>query len=126
MFGKEKKKDSGLAAAIERLAEAETVAFGGVGLAGSLLPETEAYQQVTAAIRDQPDGVRDQLDQLLSAGTAAGRLYAATLLEQCDPAAGRAAWVALRRDPAEVQTMTGCIMGTTTVGEYAAERLAGA
>ncbi|GIJ27924.1 hypothetical protein Vqi01_30860 [Micromonospora qiuiae] len=125
MFGRGK-KGSGLAAAIARLADAGTVAFGGVGLAGSLLPETEAYQRVAAAIAEQPDEVREQLHRLLSAGAPAGRVYAATLLEQLDPAAGRAAWTALRGDPAELPTMTGCVMGTTTVGEYAVERLTGA
>ncbi|BCJ59290.1 hypothetical protein [Micromonospora endophytica] len=124
MFGKEKKKDSGLAAAIARLTQAETVAFGGVGLAGSLLPETEAYQQVAAATAEQQGEVRDQLDRLLCTGTPAGRVYAAVLMEQLDPAAGGAAWTRLRDDPAELHTMTGCLMGTTTVGEYAGERLA--
>lgn len=123
MFGSE--KDSELAAAVAELATAGTVAFGGVGIVGSMLPETEAYQRVAAAVTDHPDEVRDQLDRLLATGSPAGRVYAATLLMELDPAAGRAAWTALRGDPAELPTATGCVLDSTTVGEYAAERLAG-
>ncbi|WP_433530729.1 hypothetical protein ACQPYA_00865 [Micromonospora sp. CA-263727] len=124
MFGSE--KDSELTAAVSELAAAGRVAFGGVGIVGSLLPETEAYQRVAAVVADHPEKVRDQLDRLLATGAPAGRVYAATLLGQLDPAAGRAAWIALRGDPAELHTATGCVLGQTTVGEYAAERLAGA
>ncbi|MDG4794844.1 hypothetical protein [Micromonospora sp. WMMD1082] len=126
MFGMRRKKESDLAKAVSELAHAGTLAFGGVGIAGSLLPETEAYQRIVAAMADRPDEVRDLLDRLLATGAPAGRVYAATLLERLDPAAGQAAWTALRGDPAQLNTATGCVMGSTTVGEYAAERLAGA
>ncbi|PZV94944.1 hypothetical protein SAMN05443287_107284 [Micromonospora phaseoli] len=121
-----RKKESELARAVSELAHAGTLAFGGVGIAGSLLSETEAYQRIAAALTDQPDEVRDLLDRLLTTGTPAGRVYAATLLERLDPAEGQAAWAALRGDAAQLSTATGCVMGSTTVGEYAAERLAGA
>ncbi|WBB55894.1 hypothetical protein [Verrucosispora sp. WMMD573] len=126
MFGIRRKKESELARAVAELGHASTLAFGGVGIAGTLLPETEAYQRVAAALTDHPEEVRDLLDRLLTGGAAAGRVYAATLLERLDPAAGRAAWTALRGDEAELNTMTGCVMGSTTVGKYAAERLDGA
>ncbi|PZG15347.1 hypothetical protein C1I95_19840 [Micromonospora craterilacus] len=119
-------QDSELTAAVAELAVAGRVAFGGVGIVGSLLPETEAYQRVAAAAADHPEEVRQQLDHLLATAEPAGRVYAATLLEQLDPAAGRAAWTAMRADPAELHTATGCVLDSTTVGEYAAERLAGA
>jgi hypothetical protein len=125
MFGMRCRKQSELGRAVAKLAHAGTVAFGGVGIAGSLLAETEAYQRVAAATADHPEEIRDLLDRLLTTGTPAGRVYAAILLERLDPAAGRAAWAALRGDCAELNTITGCIMGSTTVGEYAAERLAG-
>ncbi|TCB93473.1 hypothetical protein E0H26_22170 [Micromonospora zingiberis] len=124
MFGTRRQRDE-LAAAVAVLADAETVSFGGVGLAGTLLPETEAYQRVEAATADHPDEVRGQLERLLSARSPAARVYAATLLERLDPVAGRAAWAGLRADSAEVNTATGCVLGSTTVGEYAADRLAG-
>ncbi|MFF5214004.1 hypothetical protein [Micromonospora sp. NPDC000442] len=123
MFGMRRKKESELARAVAELGHASTLAFGGVGIAGTLLPETAAYQRVAAAVTDHPEEVRDLLDRLLAVGAPAGRVYAATLLERLDPAAGRAAWTTLRGDEAELSTMTGCVMGSTTVGEYAAERL---
>ncbi|GIJ22251.1 hypothetical protein [Micromonospora lutea] len=128
MFGmrRKKEKEPELATAVADLGRANTLAFGGVGIAGRVLPETEAYQRVAAAVTDHPAEVRDLLDRLLTTGGPAGRVYAATLLERLDPAAGRAAWTTLRADPAELNTFTGCVMGRTTVGEYAAERLAAA
>ena len=113
-----------MADAVAALADAETVSFGGVGLAGTMLPETEAYQRIEEAAGDRPDEVRGQLERLLSAGSPAARVYAATLLDRLDPAAGRAAWTALRADPAQLNTATGCVLDSTTVGEYAANRLA--
>ncbi|MEU4639727.1 hypothetical protein [Micromonospora sp. NPDC023814] len=126
MFGIGKKRDREVGAALDELRQADTVAFGGVGIAGTLLPVTEAYRRVEAALADDPGDVRGQLDRLLAEGTPAGRVYAATLLEGIDPAAGRAAWTALRDDPAEFGTFTGCVMGRATLGGYASERLAGA
>ncbi|MEU5944100.1 hypothetical protein ABZ793_00880 [Micromonospora sp. NPDC047465] len=120
------KRDREVEAALDELRQADTVAFGGVGIAGTLLPVTEAYRRVEAALADDPEDVRGQLDRLLAEGTPAGRVYAATLLERLDPAAGRAAWTALRDDPAEFGTFTGCVMGRATLGGYASERLAGA
>lgn len=112
----------GISADVRELAVADTVAFGGVGIAGALLPVTEAYRRVAVAVDRDPAGVRDQLDRLLATGSPAGRVYAATLLERLDLAAGRSAWAALRDDPAEVGTFTGCVMDRTTLAEYAARR----
>ncbi|MGK5522484.1 hypothetical protein ACSNN9_24445 [Micromonospora sp. URMC 107] len=123
MFGIGKKRDREVEAALDELRQADTVAFGGVGIAGTLLPVTEAYRRVEAALAEDPGGVRGQLDRLLTEATPAGRVYAATLLERADPSAGRAAWAALRDDPAEIGTFTGCVMGRTTLREYATEHL---
>ncbi|MGC5028398.1 hypothetical protein [Micromonospora sp. DT229] len=123
MFGMGRQHDE-LAAAMAALAEAETLTFGGVGLAGTMLPETEAYQHIEQAAADRPEEVRGQLERLLSAGSPAARVYAATLLERLDPQAGQVAWERLRADPAPLQTATGCVLDTTTVGAYAANRLA--
>ncbi|MFV2102531.1 hypothetical protein [Micromonospora sp. LOL_024] len=124
MFGMRRKEESELARAVSELAHAGTLAFGGVGIAGSVLAETEAYQRIVAALTDQPDEVRDLLDRLLTTGTPAGRVYAASLLERLDPVRGRAAWTVLRGDTTQLSTATGCVMGSTTVGEYATERIA--
>ncbi|MET7747241.1 hypothetical protein [Micromonospora sp. NPDC005367] len=110
--------------AIEELAGADTLAFGGVGFAGALLPVTEAYGIVQTALAEQPETLREQLDRLLTHGSPAGRAYAATLLERVDPPAARAAWTAMSGDPGEFNTFSGCLMGRSSLGEYAASRLA--
>ncbi|MCW3813680.1 hypothetical protein ONA91_04305 [Micromonospora sp. DR5-3] len=118
-------KDRELEAAVEELARADTLAFGGVGFAGTLLPETEAYRRVEQALDEHPDAARKQVDWLLNHGSPAGKAYAATLLDQADVAAGRAAWTKLRNDEAQFTTFTGCLMGRASLREYATERLAG-
>ncbi|MGC4788643.1 hypothetical protein ACLQ22_12530 [Micromonospora sp. DT178] len=123
MFGIGKKRDREIQAALDELRQADTVAFGGVGIAGTVLPVTEAYRRVEAALAEDPEGVRGELDRLLDEATPAGRVYAATLIEGVDPAAGRTAWTALGGDPAEFGTFTGCVMGRTTLREYATAHL---
>ncbi|MGC4856747.1 hypothetical protein ACLQ24_26100 [Micromonospora sp. DT4] len=115
-----------LRAAADDLMAADTLAFGGVGFAGEVLPVTEAYRRVEAALDDHPEEVRRQLDRLLAEGSPAGRAYAATLLERTDPAAAQAAWTSLRDDPTEFTTFVGCVMGRSTLGDYATQRLAAA
>lgn len=115
-----------LGAAVDELVAADTLAFGGVGIAGTLLPVTEAYHRVEAAVSDHPEEVRRQLDRVLADGTPAGRAYAATLLERVDPEAARAAWTSLRGDPSEFTTFVGCVMDRETLGTYASRRLAAA
>jgi hypothetical protein len=112
------KKDR-LNAAVRDLAKADVVAFGGVGLVGRILPATEAYQSVVDEIEKRPDEVRPEIEWLLANGSAAGKAYAATLLERLDPAAGQSAWRSLAGDPSEFTTFQGCIMNRTTLGEYA-------
>jgi hypothetical protein len=119
-----RKKDRELDAAIEELARADTLAFGGVGIAATLLPVTEAYLRVAQALSDRPEETRRRVDWLLEHGSPAGRAYGATLLERVDPAAARAAWTALRADGSEVTTFSGCVMSRATLGQYASERLA--
>ncbi|MBM0238926.1 hypothetical protein JNW88_20505 [Micromonospora sp. ATA32] len=119
------KKDSELEAAVKELADADTVAFGGVGIASTLLPATEAYRHVERALAEHPAEARGRVDWLLKHGSPAGRAYAATLLEGADPAASRVAWTALRDAKGEFTTFSGCVMGRATLAEYATERLAG-
>ncbi|MEV0154194.1 hypothetical protein AB0H57_10700 [Micromonospora sp. NPDC050686] len=117
-------KDRELEAAVRELADADTLAFGGVGFAGQVLPVTEAYQRVEAALAEHPEAAGKKVRWLLKHGSPAGRAYAATLLERVDPAAGREAWTRLRDDRGEFTTFNGCLMDKATLGEYAAERLA--
>ncbi|MEU9825065.1 hypothetical protein [Micromonospora chersina] len=120
------KKDRELDAAVEELGRADTLAFGGVGIAGQILPATEAYRHVERALREHPEAARKKVDRLLKHGSPAGKAYAAALLDTVDPAAGRAAWERLRDDDGEFTTFSGCIMGRATLREYATERLTGA
>jgi hypothetical protein len=121
-----RKKDRELDAAIDELARADTLAFGGVGIAATLLPVTEAYFRVERALSDRPAETRRRLDWLLEHGSPAGRAYAATLLERIEPAAARAAWTALRADGSEFTTFSGCVTSRATLRQYASERLASA
>jgi hypothetical protein len=118
MFGRYRPEKAGgeLGAALRALADADTVAFGPVGFAARTLPATEAYRVVERA----GEPARPYLDWLLGHASPAGKVYAATLLDRLDPAAGRAAWQRLTGERAAVQTFSGCIVGRTTVGEYAA------
>ncbi|KAB1937959.1 nucleotidyltransferase family protein [Micromonospora sp. ALFpr18c] len=126
MFGMRNAWERDLRAAVDELVGADTLAFGGVGIAGTLLPVTEAYHRVAAALDDHPEEVRRQLDRVLAEGSPAGRAYAATLLERIDPEAARATWTSLRDDPTEFTTFVGCVMDRETLGNYATHRLASA
>ncbi|MFC0005155.1 hypothetical protein [Micromonospora siamensis] len=117
------KKDKELDAAVKELAKADTVAFGGVGIASQVLPVTEAYRRVEAALAAHPQEARKQVRWLLKHGSPAGKAYAATLLQAVDPEAGRDAWTELRDDKGEFTTFTGCVMNKATLREYAADRL---
>ena len=106
--------------ALEVLSHAGMVAFGGVGFAGSTLPETTAFEVVVAS----GPGARPDLEALLSSATPAGRIYAATALDRVAPDAGLAAWRRLVDDRSEVTTASGCVIDRRTVGEYATDQLA--
>lgn len=108
---------------LSEIAKADTLAFGGVGVAGTLLPATQAYFALEEALPVRKAELRPRLERLLDRATPAGRIYAAELLNHVEAEAGRAAWQRLAGQNAEVKTFTGCFMGKTTVGRYAADRL---
>jgi hypothetical protein len=105
------------------LARADTVAFGGVGIAGTLLPATQAYFSIEEALPLHKRELRPRLERMLDSATPAGRIYAAELLNHVEAAAGQAAWRRLADQHAEVSTFSGCIMGKTTLHRYATDRL---
>jgi hypothetical protein len=117
------KKQAAFDEELRLLAGADTLAFGGVGIAGTLLPATKAYFAVEEGLRQHGDELRPRLEALLDRATPAGRIYAAELLTHADAAAGKAAWHRLEGGSDPVTTFSGCIMGSTTLGRYAAERL---
>lgn len=115
--------DSKLDAALRQIAEADTVAFGGVGIAGSVLPATQAYFTLEEALRPDAERLRPHLERVLEHGSPAGRVYAAELLTRIDQASGEAAWRRLATENDEITTFSGCIMDTTTLQRYAHERI---
>jgi hypothetical protein len=106
---------------LRALEKASSVAFGGVGVAATILPETQAYDELAGA-RDP--ALKPRLERLVAKATPAGKVYAALLLDRIDPAAGRRAWQRLARDTTPVSTFSGCLMGSSTLAEYAATQLA--
>jgi hypothetical protein len=108
---------------LDQIAKADTVAFGGVGIAGTLMPATQAYFELEEALIAHKDELRPRLERLLDTATPAGQIYAAELLTRVEAAAGRAAWQRLAKQDAEVSTMSGCILGKTTLRRYAEDRL---
>ncbi|GAB3866795.1 hypothetical protein ACFPIJ_12455 [Dactylosporangium cerinum] len=117
------KKSGAFDEELRQLADADTLAFGGVGIAGTLLPATKAYFAVEEGLRQHGAELRPKLEALLDRAKPAGRLYAAELLTHVDAEAGRAAWQRLARQDAEVTTFSGCMMGSTTLARYAQDRL---
>jgi hypothetical protein len=87
------KKNGAFDEELRQLADADTLAFGGVGIAGTLLPATKAYFAVEEGLRQHGTELRPKLEALLDRAKPAGRLYAAELLTHVDAAAGRAAHV---------------------------------
>lgn len=105
---------------LKALEKASSLAFGGIGITGAVLPETQAYEDLAVA-RDP--ALVPPLERLLDRATPAGKVYAALLLARLDPEAGRRAWQRLAGDPSEFSTFSGCVMGSSTLAEYAAAQL---
>ena len=95
------------------------VAFGGVGIAASTLPETAAFNVVVAA----GPTTRPDLERLLASASPAGRIYAAAALARISPESGQSAWHHLLDDHNEVTTASGCLIDRRTVAQYATEQL---
>lgn len=109
----------GADAHLKTLSTAKAVAFGGVGVAGIRLPETEAYFAVEERLAAEGEKLRPELERLLKKATPAGRVYAAELLNRVGREAGAAARERLLRDKDQVTTYRGCFMESTTVAAYA-------
>lgn len=107
-------------AALRELAGADVVAFGGVGLMNRVLPATTAFLELADLADRDGLALRPRIDWLLEHGSPAGKIYGASLLARIDPAAAGQAWRRLAGDRSQVTTFSGCIMNSTTLGEYAA------
>jgi len=78
-----------LLATLER---ATVFALGAEGFAAVISPELAAYRKLAPRVRELGDALR----ALVTSASPAGRIYAALLLGELDPAAGRAAWTQLQ------------------------------
>ncbi|GAB3032063.1 hypothetical protein MBOU_12480 [Mycobacterium bourgelatii] len=107
-------------AAFDTLRHASAVAFGGVGTANIVPPQANAY----FAIRAVGSAYLPRIQQLLDEAIAAGQVYAATLLSDIDPAAGRQAWerLAIQHDSFNLQGRS--VFSESTLSHYAKEQLA--
>jgi hypothetical protein len=108
---------------LKALKKAGTVAFGPVGFAAKTLPETQAFDDLIEAGRDDPAGLVPRLEKLVREASPAGKVYAAEALGRIDPAAGRRAWARLAADEGDFMTMNGCVAGRESLAGYAAGRL---
>jgi hypothetical protein len=117
--------DAPLDAQLRQLREARSVAFGGVGFASQIMPETEAYFALEERIGRDGAALRLRLESLLAKASPAGRVYAAELLSRVDREIGELAWQRLSGDHDPLATVTGCMHYQTTVADYAAQRLTG-
>jgi hypothetical protein len=106
--------------ALTKVSRAGTVAFGGVGFAGVTLPETAAYRELEGAGGE----VRRDVEKLLRHATPAGKVYAATLIDEIDRAAGRDAWKHLAGQDGDFTRADGCVYKRWQLSEYASEQLA--
>jgi hypothetical protein len=115
-----------LDAAYRDLIKADVVAFAGVGLRGHLLEPTLAYRTVRRAIAIGQGGaaaVKPKLEHIMRAGTPAGKVYAAVLMREVDPAAARTFWKSVSGESTPISTFIGCVRGRTTVAQFAEDQL---
>jgi hypothetical protein len=108
---------------VRELASADVVAFAGVGLMSRVLPVTEAYRTMSAAVGRDGAALRPHLDWLLTNGTPAGKVYGATLLRELDPEAAAEAWQSLATERGDITTFSGCILNKVPLARYAADQL---
>lgn len=103
------------------LANAQSVARGPIGFAATCNKECEAYLK---ALKNGKS-IKKELDWMLKNGSAAGKLYAAILIQDFDKKAGEQAFTLLQSEKALVKySPGGCEGGTTRpLGEHATEFL---
>jgi hypothetical protein len=98
----------------EQLAAVTRFALGGVGITGA----TSAGEQLALELLRRPDAAA-AFDWLASHGGPAAQLYAYWALQSLAPEHAAALAARLAANPAEVETMSGCMMTTDRVGRVA-------
>lgn len=111
--------DKDVDAAFVTLAASNRVLFGGFGFTGEITDVTLAYRTVRAT----GNAHRGRIQWLLEHATPAGKVYAATLLSEIDPAAGKKAWERLTEETGSFQTGGGCVIRQVSVAQYARDEL---
>src|SRR6478672_6178764 len=102
------------------LAEAKSLAFGGVGVAG-LMSEGEGNLR---AVLQQPDASQ-QLQAALAHATPAGKLYILVGLRRCDRAAYQKVFDSLARPNDDVEVARGCMISREPFRQLLSEVQAG-
>ena len=91
--------------AVQDVAVAKSLAFGGVGVAG-LMSEGERNLR---AVLERPDASQ-QLQAAFPRATAAGKLYILVALRRCDRTAYQKVFDSLGRPNDDVQVVRGCMI----------------
>jgi hypothetical protein len=92
-------------AIVNRLANVEVFAFGGVGFTGAISPGEKDYR----LLRSQPAAEAD-FERLFTIGNSQAKCYALVGLRQLNPEKFKTFSASLRPSKVEVSTMHGCIM----------------
>lgn len=99
----------------EALSAVTTFSIGGVGVAGTISPMEKDFR----ALLMEPDAVM-KCQKLCTEATPEGKMYGLLGLKLKDEAAFTAALANFKDSKTSLREQSGCIMGTTTMGELAA------
>jgi hypothetical protein len=99
----------------EALTATTTFAIGGVGVAGTISPAETDFRELLK----EPDALA-KCQKLLTDATPEGQMYGLLGLKLKDETAFLAALPKYKNSKTNLREMSGCIMGTITMGELAA------
>jgi hypothetical protein len=112
---------SNLPAELVTLRNATGLQGGAIGFAGQPSTLYQAFEKALQAGKKYRPGI----EQILREGRPGGRIYAAMLLANLDPKAGRQALEQMRSDKTALKEVSGCIIFETTVGAVVDDILKG-
>jgi hypothetical protein len=105
---------------VERLANVDVFAFGGVGFAGSISPGEKDYRVILAHPAAEAD-----FERLFTVGNLQAKCYALVGLRQVNQEKFKALSTPVRSSKGTVSTMHGCIMRHETIAAVVAAIHAG-
>jgi hypothetical protein len=112
---------SNLPAELVTLRNAAGLQGSAIGFAGQPSTLYQAFKKALQAGTKYRPGI----EQILREGRPGGRIYAAMLLANLDPKAGRQALEQMRSDKTVLREVSGCIVSETTVGAVVNDILQG-